>query len=98
MKQYKVTSYDLNQDSPDDCYLDPTDPIHELKVLSGLGGLGAAARLHEYRGQQVSYGETFGQSGSEKAEIMRKDNIRPGDVAWFKLWFSLPYMTGEKPR
>ena len=98
MKQYKVTSYDLNRDSPDDCYLDPTDPIQELKVLSGLGGLGGEARLHEYRGQQVSYGETFGQSGTEKAEIMRKNNIRPGDKEWFKLWFSLPYMTGEKPK
>jgi hypothetical protein len=96
MKQYKVTSYDINQDSPDDCYLSPADPIHELKALSGLGGLGAAARLHEYRAQQTSYGESFGQAGVEKAEIMRKNNIRPGDVEWFKLWFSLPYMIDKK--
>lgn len=92
MKQYRITSADLNQDSPDDAYLAPDDPIHELKALSGLGG---QARLHEYRA--TSYGKSFGQSGQEKADIMRKNNIRPGDPEWFKLWFSLPYMTGEKP-
>jgi hypothetical protein len=97
MKQYKITAADLNQDSPDDAYLAPDDPIHELKALSGLGGLGGAARLHEYRAGQNSYGETFGQAGQEKTNIMRKHNIRPGDAEWFKLWFSLPYMTGEKP-
>ncbi len=95
MKQYIVTSTDLNQDSPGDCYLSPDDPIQELKILSGLGGLGGQARLSEYKAK--SYGETFGESGQEKADIMRKKNIRPGDPNWFKLWFSLPYMTGEKP-
>lgn len=97
MKQYKITSLDLNQSSPDDAYLAPDDPIHEIKALAGLGGLGGEARLHEYRAQQMSYGETFGQAGQEKSEIMRKKNIKPGDPEWFKLWFSLPYMTGEKP-
>jgi hypothetical protein len=28
---------------------------------------------------------------------MRKNNIQPGTPEWFKLWFSLPYMTGEQP-
>jgi len=74
MKQYKITAADLNQDSPDDAYLSPDDPIHEIKALAGLGGLGGVARLHEYRASQTSY----------------------GDPEWFKLWFSLPYMTGEK--
>jgi hypothetical protein len=46
---------------------------------------------------EESYGETFGQAGKEKTKIMRKHNIKPGDAEWFKLWFSLPYMTGEKP-
>ena len=97
MKQYRVTAADLNQSSPDDAYLAPDDPIHELKALAGLGGLGGEARLHEYRAQQYSYGETFGQAGQEKADLMRKHNIKPGTPEWFKLWFSLPYMTGEKP-
>lgn len=99
MKQYKVTSQDLNQDSPDDCYLDPNDPIHELKALSGLGGLGGQARLQEYRAQQMgSYGQEISAEGTRKAELMRQHNIQPGTPEWFKLWFNKPLLTGEKDR
>ena len=48
-------------------------------------------------GVEESYGKTFGQASQEKTNIMRKHNIKPGDAEWFKLWFGLPYMTGEKP-
>ena len=97
MKQYKITAQDLNQDSPDDCYLDPNDPIHEIKALAGLGGLGGQARLQEYKAQQVgSYGEEMSANATRKAELMRKHNIQPGTPEWFKLWFSLPKLTGEK--
>lgn len=94
MKEYRITTQDLNQDSTDDCYLDPNDPIHEIKALSGLGGLGGDARLHEYRAQQ---GSNISVTGNNKGELMRQHNIKPGTPEWFKLWFSLPYMTGEKP-
>ena len=97
MKQYKITSADLNQSSPDDAYLAPDDPIHELKALSALGGLGGDARLHEYRAEQNSYGESFGKAGQEKADLMRKHNIKPGTQEWFRLWFAKPDLTGEKP-
>jgi hypothetical protein len=97
MKQYKITAADLNQDSPDDCYLDPNDPIHELKALAGLGGLGGAARLQEYKAQQMSsYGENISAEATRKAEQMRAQNIQPGTEEWFKLWFSLPYLNGGK--
>jgi hypothetical protein len=49
MKQYKITSADILQDSQEDCYLDPNDPVHELKIAGYLGGLGADARLEQYR-------------------------------------------------
>ena len=49
MKQYKITSADILQDSQEDCYLDPNDPVHELKIASYLGGLGADARLEQHR-------------------------------------------------
>lgn len=49
MKQYKITSNDILQDSDDDAYLAPNDPIHELKIAQFLGGLGAQERLAEYR-------------------------------------------------
>lgn len=93
MKQYRITTQDLNQDSNDDCYLAPDDPIHELKALAGLGGLGGEARLQEYRANQ---GSNISVTGSNKGKIQREQNIKPGTPEWFKLWFSLPYMTGEK--
>jgi hypothetical protein len=94
MKQYRITTQDLNQDSNDDCYLTPEDPIHEMKALAGLGGLGGQARLHELRVQQ---GSNISVTGDNKGELMKQHNIKPGTPEWFKLWFSLPYMTGEKP-
>ena len=93
MKQYRITTQDINQSSDDDCYLAPDDPIHELKALSGLGGLGGEARLHEYR---ASLGSNVSVTGNENGRIQREQNIKPGTPEWFKLWFSLPYMTGEK--
>jgi len=36
-------------------------------------------------------------TGNEKGELMKKHNIRPGTPEWFQLWFSRPYLTGEKP-
>ena len=99
MKQYKITTRDLNQDSNDDCYLDPNDPIHELKALSGLGGLGGEARLQEQKAKQIgSYGETISAEGTRKAQEMRNNNIQPGTQEWFKLWFSKPLLTGEKDK
>ena len=94
MKQYRISTEQLNQDSNEDCYLAPEDPIHELKALAGLGGLGGEARLHEYRANQ---GSNISVTGDSKGELMKKHNIKPGTPEWFKLWFSLPYMTGEKP-
>ena len=94
MKQYRITVQDLNQSSDEDCYLAPDDPIHELKALAGLGGLGGEARLHEYRASQ---GSNISVTGNAKGELMKQHNIKPGTPEWFKLWFSLPYMTGEPP-
>lgn len=94
MKQYRITTEHLNQDSTDDCYLAPDDPVHEMKALQHLAGLGAEAKLHEYRANQ---GSNISVTGDNKGELMRKHNIKPGTPDWFKLWFSLPYMTGEKP-
>jgi len=94
MKQYRITTDHLNQDSSDDCYLDPNDPIHELKAIQHLAGLGSTARLQEYRGLQ---GSNISGTGDNKGQLMKQNNIKPGTPEWFQLWFSLPYMTGEKP-
>jgi hypothetical protein len=93
MKQYRITSEHLNQSSDDDCYLAPDDPIHEMKAIQHLAGLGSDARLHELRANQ---GSNISITGNENGRIQREQNIRPGTPEWFKLWFSLPYMTGER--
>jgi hypothetical protein len=93
MKQYRVTTENIGTDSPDDCILPSDDIVHELKVLQYLGGINSQARLHEYK---INQGSNISVTGNINGEIMRKHDIKPGTPEWFKLWFSLPYMTGEK--
>ena len=97
MKQFKITTEHLNTDSPDDAYLAPDDPIHELKVVQYLAGLGSEARLQEYRIKTAEQtgGSNITITANENARIMREQNIKPGTPEWFKLWFSRPFMTGE---
>ena len=99
MKQYRISTDNIPRDDPDDCHLDPADPIHELKIVQYLAGLGGQARLSEYRRHQeeINKGSNISVTGTEKAEIMRQNNIRPGTPEWFRLWFARQYMTGEKP-
>ena len=82
MKQYRITVDDVLQSSEDDCYLAPTDPIHELMATAIMGGLGGQERLAAYKA-------TLRQPvvGSNKGQIQREQNIKPGTDEWFKLWF-----------
>lgn len=54
-------------------------------------------RLAGVQSRQESAGINISVTGTEKAELQRKHNIEPGTPEWFQLWFSLPYLTGEKP-
>lgn len=65
--------------------------IEQLKVLAGIGN---RAVMQEYRGFA---GSNISVTGNEKGELMKKHDIRPGTEEWFKLWFSKPYLTGERP-
>ena len=62
--------------------------IKDLKRLAGI---------NEFKGYKPYEGINISVSGTEKRELERKHNIRPGTPEWFQLWFSLPYMTGEPP-
>lgn len=42
-------------------------------------------------------GSNISVTGTEKRRIERECGIKPGSPEWFKLWFSRPYLTGEKP-
>lgn len=67
------------------------DELQELKMLAGIGNRPKWTTYKGYPGSNISV------TGNEKAQLMRKHDIQPGTDAWFKLWFSKPYLTGEKP-
>jgi len=62
--------------------------LDDLKRLAGI---------NEFKGYKPFEGINVSISGTEKRELERKHNIKPGTPEWFQLWFSLPYMTGEPP-
>lgn len=66
--------------------------LEELKRLSGVG-----QGVYANSPTVSTYGSNISITGNEKAELMKKHNIEPGTDAWFRLWFSKPYLTGEKP-
>jgi hypothetical protein len=61
------------------------ESIADMKRLAGIPN------------ESVCMGMNMSITGTEKGELMKKHNIQPGTPEWFQLWFSLPYMTGEKP-
>lgn len=62
--------------------------LNELKKLAGIT---------EFKGYQPYEGSNISITGNEKRQLEKKYNIQPGTPEWFQLWFSLPYLTGEKP-
>ena len=61
----------------------------DLKALQKLAGI-----TNEFRGYEPYEGSNISITGTEKKKIEREKGIEPGTDEWFKLWFSLPYMTG----
>lgn len=59
--------------------------LDDLKRLSGV--------TPQVVGEEIN----ISVSGTEKGMLMRQHNIQPGTPEWFQLWFSRPYLTGEKP-
>jgi len=64
--------------------------MDELDYLKKLAG------INEFKGYQL-YKENISITGNEKGKLMKQHNIKPGSKEWFKLWFSKPHLTGEKP-
>jgi hypothetical protein len=59
--------------------------IDDIKRLSGITS------------QVIGEESNISLTGNEKGQLMKQHNIRPGTAEWFQLWFSKPYLTGEKP-
>ena len=71
-RQRRVTASDIIPKEEDDCYLAPDDPARDYMN---------PAKFVE---PQIIINNN---NGSEKARIMREQNIKPGTDEWFKLWF-----------
>jgi len=59
--------------------------LKDLKKLSGI--------TEQVIGEEIN----ISVSGTEKARLMRENNIKPGTPEWFKLWFGRPYWFKEPP-
>ena len=90
-REYRITAAEFNQDTSEDCVLSTDDSIKQLSVLQQLAGLRNTRNLTELAGSNISV------TAAEKSKIQKEKNIQPGTPEWFQLWFSLPYLTGEKP-
>ena len=90
MKQYRISAEDFRQ--PDasipDAHLDPS----EINNLQRLAGIVTSTPLPNY-----TEGSNISNTAMEKVNLMKSNDIRPGTQEWFQLWFSRPYLTGEKP-
>jgi hypothetical protein len=87
MKQYRITTDNINKDTAEDCVLDANDPANEIKRMQYLGGAGYTPYIPE--------GSNISTTGMENQQLEKQHNIKPGTPEWFQLWFSLPYLTGE---
>lgn len=99
----KLTSADFvqpaGQDLIPEAVLDAADPVLDMKRLAGLSDANQG-QLTEYSGYN-SVAKTdisnVTHTANEKIQYQNNNDIQPGTPEWFRLWFSLPYMTGEKP-
>lgn len=80
MKEYRITSANFvtpGETGDPDAYMDPAD-LAALKGEAGITGL---------LDNQVPADVSNFPAGSNKGQIQREQNIKPGTEAWFKLWF-----------
>jgi hypothetical protein len=71
--------------------------MNDIEQLKHLAGINQFKGYVKYDPVDPLGGSNVSLTGNEKAKLMKENNIKPGTPEWFKLWFSLPYMTGEKP-
>jgi len=102
MKQYRITTRSYAEDHIPDAVM-ASDDLAKLKQLAGIG----AGLLEDYtvpmpadakdRPSMSPVGSNISITGMEKQRLEKQLHIVPGSPEWFRLWFSRPYLTGEKP-
>ena len=101
MKQYRITAQDHSRDHIPDAVMAP-DELADIRHLAGLGrGLledltPICADAREMPSMSP-VGSNISITGMEKQRLEKQLNIKTGTPEWFQLWFSRPYLTGEKP-
>jgi hypothetical protein len=112
MKQYRITSADFvapGETGDADAVMD----AHALQELRKLAGLGSSLLEDYYtagghdpaidtpndcdQASMSPVGSNISITGMEKRRLEKSNHIQPGSPAWFQLWFSKPFLTGEKP-
>lgn len=110
MKQYRITSSHFvpeGETGLPDAVIDTAD-LSRLKELAGIlvkedyyqAGGHDPELTHpndSNTGRMSPVGSNISVTGMEKRQLEKQHNIKPGSDEWFKLWFSRPYLTGEKP-
>ena len=73
------------------------DDLDQIRQLAGITQ--NVGRLQEYKGygSVQTDGSNMSITANEKIQYQNTNNIQPGTPEWFQLWFSKPYLTGEKP-
>lgn len=71
--------------------------MDELAKLKRLAGINEFKGYLKYDPVDPYDGSNISLTGNEKARLMKEHNIKPGTEAWFKLWFTLPYLTNTSP-
>jgi hypothetical protein len=88
VKQYSFQSRDLvPEESVPDAVLSDDD-LRNLQQLAGI------APQNQPLPENIT---NISHTAMEKVNLMKQHNIKPGTPEWFQLWFSLPYLTNEKP-
>jgi hypothetical protein len=75
------------------------DELDQLKYMAGLTDHNQG-KLMEYNGPDSptrNGGSNPSITAAEKINYQNTNNVQPGTPEWFQLWFSKPYLTGEKP-
>jgi len=108
MKQYRITSENFvtpGETGDADAYMAPDD-LAQIKKLAGVGSLGLLENYAQAEDIAMSAAEEQHSSpvgsegsitGSEKRNLEKQNHIKVGSPEWFQLWFSKPFLTGEKP-
>ncbi len=105
MKQYSFRTQSYAEDIIPDAVLHDPEAIgmHDLARMQELAGISEArdkkanATYGNPGGLKSPMGSNISQTAAEIRRLEKEHNIKPGTPEWFQLWFSLPYLTGEKP-